>query len=173
MPNPHSGLSAPVMWAWFRVALLVVATSFSNLNIAAAQSQATAGDLMGDARDEQQGVLPGVVVKATHRATGLARSVTTGPDGQFAFRALPVGTYTLEAQLAGFEPHQVSDIVVSLGTATRVTLTLKIAGQQYDVNVVASRHLADPQQAGLGAVVDRSSLDQLPVNARNFLRTPC
>ena len=93
----------------------------------------------------------------------------TGPDGQFAFRALPVGTYTLEAQLAGFEPHQVSDIVVSLGTATRVTLTLRIAGQQYDVNVVASRHLADPQQAGLGAVVDRSSLDQLPVNARNFL----
>ena len=157
------------MWSWFRVALLVVATSFSNLNIAAAQSQATAGDLMGDARDEQQGVLPGVVVKATHRATGLTRSVTTGPDGQFAFRALPVGTYTLEAQLAGFEPHQVSGIIVSLGTATRVTLLLRIAGQQYDVNVVASRHLADPQQAGLGAVVDRSSLDHLPVNARNFL----
>ncbi len=169
MPNPHSVLRAPVMWARFRVALLVVATLFSNLNIAVAQSQATAGDLMGEARDEQQGVLPGVAVKATHRATGLVRSVITGPDGQFAFRALPVGTYTLEAQLAGFEPHQVSDIVVSLGTATRVTLTLRIAGQQYDVNVVASRNLADPQQAGLGAVVDRSSLDQLPVNARNFL----
>ena len=169
MPNPHSVLSAPMMWSWVRVALLVALTSSTNLNIAAAQSQATAGDLMGEARDEQQGVLPGVSVKATHQATGLARSVITGPDGQFAFRALPVGTYTLEAQLAGFEPHQVSDIVVSLGTATRVTLTLRIAGQQYDVNVVASRHLADPQQAGLGAVVDRSSLDQLPVNARNFL----
>ena len=93
MPKPHSVLSAQMMWSWCRVALLAVAISISNLNIAAAQSQATAGDLMGDARDEQQGVLPGVVVKATHQATGLARSVTTGPDGQFAFRALPVGSF--------------------------------------------------------------------------------
>ena len=70
MPKPHSVLSAQMMWSWFRVALLVALTSSSNLNIAAAQSQATAGDLMGEARDEQQGVLPGVAVKATHRGDG-------------------------------------------------------------------------------------------------------
>ena len=39
----------------------------------------------------------------------------------------------------------------------------------YDVAVVASRHLADPQQAGLESVIDRQSLDHLPINTRNFL----
>lgn len=86
--------------------ILVVAIVLGNVSIASAQSQSTGGDLVGEARDELQGVLNGVVVSATNEATGLARSQTTGPDGHFAFRALPVGDYLVEAQLAGFEPVQ-------------------------------------------------------------------
>ncbi len=124
---------------------------------------------MGEARDELQGVLNGVVVSATNEATGLARSQTTGPDGHFAFRALPVGDYLVEAQLAGFEPYRATGVAVSLGMSARLSLVMKIAGRAYDVAVVASRHLADPQQAGLESVIDRQALEHLPINTRNFL----
>ena len=124
---------------------------------------------VGEARDDLQGVLSGAVVKVTNQATGLARSQTTGQDGQFAFRALPVGDYVVEAQLAGFEPYTASGVAVSLGMSARVNLVMKIAGRAYDVAVVASRHLADPQQAGLESVIDRHALDHLPINTRNFL----
>jgi hypothetical protein len=134
-----------------------------------AQSQATGGDITGVARDETQGVLPGATIKAIHQSTGLTRSSTTGSDGQFAFRALPVGEYTLEVQLTGFETLRVPGILVPLGTAIWVPLTLRIAGQTYATDVIASRRLADPQQPGLGGVIDRRSLDNLPVGARNFL----
>lgn len=154
---------------WRLLAGLVAAALLGAASVGYAQSQATGGDLTGEARDELQGVLPGVVVTATHQATSSTRSLTTGPDGQFAFRALPIGEYTLEAQLAGFEPWRLSNIVVPLGTSVRVSVMLVVAGRHYDVDVVASRHLADPQQPALGGVVDRPALEQLPVNARNFL----
>jgi Carboxypeptidase regulatory-like domain len=169
MPREDSAARSPSPSVWLRVAVLAAATSLVGVNVVHSQSQATGGELTGEARDELRGVLTGVALKLTHQATGFTRTLTTDPAGEFAFRALPVGDYTLEAYLAGFEPYKVTDVSISLGTSARLNLTLKLAGRQYDVNVVASRNLSDPQQAGLGSVVDRPSLDRLPVNARNFL----
>jgi len=169
MPRGDFGLPSPSAPAWLRIAVLAATTWLAGVGPAHAQSQATGGDLIGDARDELQGVLTGVALKLTNQATGLTRTLTTDPAGEFAFRALPVGAYTLEAYLAGFEPQRVTDVSISLGTSVRLNLTLKLAGRQYDVNVVARGNLADPQQAGLGSIIDRPSLEHLPVYARNFL----
>jgi hypothetical protein len=59
--------------------------------------------------------------------------------------------------------------VLTLGSSVSITLTLKVSGIAFDVDVVAERSLSDPQQAGVGRVVERSELERLPVNVRNYL----
>jgi hypothetical protein len=169
VPTDRSGIPSGQIVLGCRLIVFCAAILLALASPGYTRGQGTGADLTGEALDETQAVLPGVAITATHQATGFTRSLTTGPDGQFAFRALPIGEYTLDAQLQGFEPWRLSNIVLSLGASVRLVVPLKLAGRRYDVNVVAGQHLADPQQPGIGSIVDRASLDRLPVNARNFL----
>jgi hypothetical protein len=131
--------------------------------------QATGADLLGTVTDSSDAVLPGATVVATNQQTGVLRAVHTGEDGRFAILALPVGTYRLEAQLSGFAPFVVPDVVLTLGSPVNVTLPLQLAGVAFDVDVHAERALDDPRQPGVGRVVERAELERLPVNVRNYL----
>ena len=136
---------------------------------AAAQSEATAADLVGTVRDASEAVVPGAAVTATNMETGLVRTVQSNADGRFAVRALPVGTYRLDASAAGFDTLVVPDIVLTLGSSVSVVLTLQVSAVAFDVHVVAEQALNDPQQPGVGRVIQRNELDRLPVNLRNYL----
>jgi hypothetical protein len=136
---------------------------------ALAQSRATGGDLTGVLRDETGGVLVAAAVTLRQPDTGLVRSAVTGPDGQFAFRSLPVGRYELSATLDGFEPLVLRDVALMLGATVHLAPTMKVAGSSYDVTVAAGRLQIDPQKAGLAHVIDRRQIDELPINTRNFI----
>jgi len=135
----------------------------------AGQTQATGADLVGIVTDTSEAVIPGATIVATNTQTGLARTVHSGADGRFAVRGLPVGTYRVEAQLPGFDPLRTSDIVLTLGSSVAITLTLQVSGIAIGVDVVAERSLSDPQQPGVGRVIDRRELERLPVNVRDYL----
>src|SRR5258708_16847497 len=68
-----------------------------------AVAQTTAGGgVKGFARDEQGGVVPGVVVSATSEsATGVHRTMTGG-NGEYHLTDLPPGEYKITAELTGF-----------------------------------------------------------------------
>jgi len=113
------------------LALLLVAS------VSAAQSRATTGDLTGVAVDQSKAVLPGVVITATNTDTNLIRSSTTGETGRFSLPALPPGSYTLRAELPGFAPRVLDQVVVTLGSAVDVELMLALGGTQEAVFVAA------------------------------------
>jgi len=66
-----------------------------------AQSTAT---LQGTVTDSQGAIVPGASVTATNEATGVQRAVITDSAGHYQMAALPVGSYRLDARLAGFQP---------------------------------------------------------------------
>jgi hypothetical protein len=68
-----------------------------------AWAQSTTGRISGTVSDTQGGVLPGVTVTVLQEGTGLTRSATTDADGAYVFVSLPVGTYTVSAELGGFQ----------------------------------------------------------------------
>jgi len=68
--------------------------------------------------------LPGTTVTVTGR--GLTRALITDNEGLFDASNLPEGTYTLIAELAGFQPQREMDVVVASGRATRVALVLSL-----------------------------------------------
>ncbi|MBS1605091.1 MAG: TonB-dependent receptor [Bacteroidetes bacterium] len=91
------------------------------------------------------GVLGGIITTAdgkpaggvTVTLKGLNRSTLTDDDGQFSFRRLEPGSYTVEITFAGYEPID-RTVYVESGRPVRLDLQLKIPERQLDQVVVTN-----------------------------------
>ena len=60
-----------------------------------------------------------------HEPSGTRYEATTRADGRFSLPGMRVGgPYTVTATLSGFQPQTVKDVIVNLGVATDLVLTL-------------------------------------------------
>ena len=75
-----------------------------------AQSQAANGNIEGIVRDTSGAVIPGVTVTVTNVETGTSRVVVTNNNGLYRALALPLGTYSLVAELQGFRKFEQSGL---------------------------------------------------------------
>ena len=93
--------------------------TFAMLAVLAApvRAQVAQAELRGAVVDESGGVLPGVTLTATHVDTGTARTTVTTSSGSYVMPALPIGVYTIRAELAGFST--ITKEGVRLGSANR------------------------------------------------------
>ena len=98
---------------------------------------ATTGTIGGVVRDAQQGVLPGAGVVAVHAPTGTRYEAFTQADGRFDLLNVQVGPYDLEVAMSGFGTQSLSGVVVTLGEATEVPVTLQLATLTEAVEVTA------------------------------------
>jgi hypothetical protein len=134
-----------------------------------AQSNVTTGELLGTVQDPQGGVLPGTSIEAKNPETGLTRRLVTGPDGRYDFQFMPVGTYDIRAELAGFRPEVRQGIAVNLGTSVRVDFTLQIGTLQEEVIVTAAAPLVETTRPDVTNSVSERQIEDLPLNGRDFL----
>ena len=135
----------------------------------AAQTRATTADLEGVVYDQSRSVLVGARVAATNTENGLAREVVTGGDGRFTLPALAPGSYTVRVEARGFEPLVRESIVLTLGVAVDLELTMALAGTTQQVTVVAGAPIVDMQKTAVATVVSRQQIEGLPINGRSFL----
>lgn len=134
-----------------------------------AQSGATTAAIAGLVVDETRAVLPGVSVVATNIETGLVRSTVTEADGRYTIAALPVGVYTVRAELAGFTPQQREQVALTLGVTQDVPFTLKVAGAAEQVTVMGETPVVDLGKTVVASVVSQQQIESLPINGRNFI----
>jgi hypothetical protein len=100
-------------------------------------AQGGRAEINGTITDQGKAVLPGVNVTATNEANGLERTVVSGPDGRYIFPTLNPGTYTVKAELSGFQALTRSGLIAGVGQELTVNLTLQIAGVQETLTVTA------------------------------------
>ena len=133
------------------------------------QMRATTGDLTGVVYDPSKAILRGVTVIVTNSDTGLARTQTTDGHGHFAFPALPPGTYRLRAELTLFAPQVRDGLVLEVGSAVDLELTMSLAGAAEQLTVTAQSPIVDTQRSAVATVVSQQQIESLPINGRNFI----
>ena len=133
------------------------------------QMRATTGDLTGVVYDPSKAILRGVTVIVTNSDTGLARTQTTDGHGHFAFPALPPGTYRLRAELTLFAPQVRDGLVLEVGSAVDLELTMSLAGAAEQLTVTAPSPIVDTQRSAVATVVSQQQIESLPINGRNFI----
>jgi hypothetical protein len=135
---------------------------------AIAQGGAT-GAITGVVQDSSGALIANAEVRITNQGTKiLERTVKTGVDGSFTATLLPVGTYTVSVQSAGFARSDFSDIVVRVTETTRMTAKLTPQAVQEHIEVQAQVQAIDTTDATTGQALDSGTIRALPLATQNF-----
>jgi carboxypeptidase family protein/TonB-dependent receptor-like protein len=134
-----------------------------------AQSQATTGTIEGIVTDTTGGVVPGVAIVLTNSATGFRRELVTDGSGRYRALALPLGTYVVDATLAGFAQARRADVPLAVGQALRIDFVLSPAAVSQEVVVSAGTPVLETTRTEQSTLIDEKSIANLPINGRNFL----
>src|ERR1700751_4587605 len=117
------------------VVLAVVALA---LAVSAFGQGGATGAITGTVQDASGAVLANADVRITNQETNvLERSVQSGPDGTFTAPLLPVGTYSVSIQAAGFSQGKFDNIAVRVTETTRMIAKLSPEAVQQKVEVQA------------------------------------
>ena len=152
-----------------RIRFLACALAVLALSSSTAFAQLAQGELRGTIADESGGVLPGVSITATHIETGISRTTTTAVNGTYLMPAMPLGTYRVTAELAGFGKTVREGFRLGVGEAVTINFTMKVASLQESVTVSGAAPIIDTKKSELTGHVNPEQVQSLPLNGRNWL----
>jgi outer membrane receptor protein involved in Fe transport len=144
---------------------LLIAIAFAPI----AFGQSTTGSISGTVSDTSGAAIPNVAVSARNVDTGAVRNTTSGTGGIFTIPIVPVGTYEVGAELAGFSAARVANVVVAIGSDANVKLVLEPAGVRAAVTVSGEAPLIETSRSSVSSVVNERMIESLPTNGRNFI----
>ena len=151
------GLCAALLWA------ALIAQSVG--------AQTVVGRISGTVKDTSGAVVPGTNVTVTNAANNLTRTVKADDDGFYTVTNLPVGTYSVSAEQAGFKQIVLRDI--SLTADARLTIDPVLeAGQVTEMVEVSSAvgETVNTTSGEVARVVDSQQVQNLALNGRNYIQ---
>ena|GEM_PF-570065 len=144
--------------AWFVLAGVLQLT---------AQNTVLTGAVGGRVTDKTGAVVPGASMTVRNLGTGLQQSADTNHAGLYQFLALMPGTYSVTATAKGF--HDVEALVrVLVGNVTLQDLRLEVGSGGETVRVSGTTPLLRPTESSASTVLDRSFIEELPLNGRRY-----
>ena len=146
----------------------VIVTLVMGLAALPAYAQMTSGTITGRITDEQGAPAPGVSMQARNRDTGFVREDVSDAEGVYHLGALPVGSYDLSAQLAGFSSFESPAVPVNISRNTTFDIVMRVAKLTETVTVSASPTMLSTRSSSIGEIVDLRRIEALPLNGRQF-----
>ncbi|MHB8502264.1 MAG: TonB-dependent receptor [Candidatus Acidiferrales bacterium] len=152
-----------------RVSLAMIAglalLTFSALPLCA---QVDTGAILGTVADTSGATIHGATVTLTNEGTNASLTTTTESDGSYKFTPVRIGSYKLTASYQGFQTTTQIDVRVDVGAQVVVNFALKPGKVTETIEVTAAAPVLQSQDASVGQVVDERSVNDLPLNGRNF-----
>jgi hypothetical protein len=143
---------------------------FAGLILAAlalfAQADANKGQIVGTVFDQKQAVIAGAKVHIQNTGTGAARDLTSGSEGQFRAVLLDPGQYDVMVEAPGFAPAELKGVVVNVGSAVDLPVTLAVGTTTVIVDV--SDTLTGVDLPAPTTIINTQSIENLPINGRRF-----
>ncbi len=133
-------------------------------------AQTATGQITGAVNDANGAALAKVKVTVNNQATNQNRETTTNESGAYVFPLLPVGVYSVTAELQGFRSAKRSDIQLNVDKIARIDFDLSVGDVTAVVEIQSSAITLDTETASLGQIVTQRQVTQLPLNGRNFLQ---
>ncbi len=91
------------------------------------------------------------------------------PTGEYLFLEVPVGSYEIDVNQAGFKKFVRKDIVVDLNAVVGVDIALTVGGSTETVEVLESRRSIDTTTTQLGAVVNIAFSDGIATEFPRYI----
>lgn len=143
-------------------------TALACATVASAQTSSTAGGVRGMVKNKAGQTVSGASLSLRNRETGLVRTATTNPQGEYQIGLLPVGSYDLTVTANGMRTLKDTGVQVSLGQNTIANFSLDVAESSATVEIVASSQTLDTTQVNSVTAVDSKLVESIPLNGRDF-----
>src|SRR5262245_61173791 len=134
-----------------------------------AYSQTSFGRISGTVTDSSGGAVPNATVTITDPSTSLSRTATTDGSGFYTVTNLPVGTYSVQVEMANFKKAVLPGNVVSSDSRLTVDVVLQV-GEFSEVVVVTqtSGETVNTTSGEVAKVIDSQQVSNLALNGRNY-----
>jgi hypothetical protein len=126
------------------------------------------GTVSGVVVDSQGAVIADAAVQLTNPATGQALKAKSSKDGEFSFPELTVGAYQLTVSIGGFQTKKIDNINVEVSKVQNIKVELSVGAESTFIDVTANAIQTDTTSSALVAVIDSKSVQEMPMNGRNF-----
>ncbi|MCU1336082.1 MAG: TonB-dependent receptor plug [Bryobacterales bacterium] len=129
---------------------------------------ANTGAIAGTVSDPSGALVPRAAVVINSQGTGEERDLATDAEGRFSVQLLIPGNYDLTVRAAGFDPFILNGVQVQITEVSRLKIQLALTGAKEQIAVSAAASLLQTENATLGRVIDRATIEELPLVNRNF-----
>jgi len=153
---------------WIRCSRLGAMTLAALLLVGTVHAYAQAvgsASIRGRVTDESGAGVPGVTVTVSSPALQLReRTTVSAPEGEYQIRSLPLGTYAVRVELAGFNTVLREGIQLSAGFEARVDIIMKLSTVQETITVSGQSPVIDVGTTTVSSNLSREVLDAIPTS---------
>src|ERR1044071_4241718 len=133
-------------------------------------AQSGTSSIRGTVADAQGRAVAGATVTLTNVERNFTRTQTSNDAGEYAFAAIPPGTYRIEAEASGFKKASVTEVRALVETPTEINVQLEVGNVSEVVTIIAgSEAPLNTSDATIGNTFESRRIEQLPLNARNVV----
>ena len=133
-------------------------------------AQTITGRIDGRVTDTSGGVLPGATVTVLNENTGLTVTLVADENGGYTATNLPVGTYSVTAELQGFRRQQKTGFSLTADGRLTADFALGVGELTESVEVTAiSGETVNRTSGEVSRTIDQQQIKDLAFNGRNYL----
>ncbi len=156
---------------WKLLSGVAAASIMAAAIVAPAEAQVTTSSVRGQVTNETGAAVQGATVTISNPLTGLTRSTTSGANGSYSIRGLPVTNgYIVSVTNDAFQGQTVENIGLFLSDATNLDFALTADATRTLDTVVVTANISDVMQTAVGpsATFGLDTLETVPVINRNI-----
>lgn len=152
-----------------RISFVAAFALLSSFTIFPVLAQETSASITGKITDPSGAPIGNATVKATDEQRGTIWPTTTNADGIFVFPRIPVGTYEVRVEAAGFKTSVRPHIGLELNARDRIDLQMEIGALTENVTVAADSAILQTDTTQVGEVLNPTTIINTPLISRNYI----
>ncbi len=133
-------------------------------------AQKSTSQIRGTVTDPTGAAVSGAKVTLQNEATGVSRTISTNAQGNYVFPDIPVGSYQVEVEFAGFKLAQQTKIQTSVADVRVADVKLETGVITDTVTVEANPNAVKLVGAEIAGMISGEQVRELPLNGRNFMQ---
>lgn len=133
-----------------------------------AEAQTNYATLRGSVYDPQHRAIPGANIEIVATATGAKRTIAANNAGFYEAAGLLPGEYQLQVSHTGFA-ESMQLVQLEVGQEASIDVQLQVGMGTETITATTAAELLKTTDASVGEVVDRRSVQQLPLNGRMLI----
>ena len=137
-------------------------------NVALAQGGASTALLSGTVSDPSGGSVANASISLRNTDTNTTYTATSSDRGAYTVANLVPGNYELKVSFAGFASYTQTGIVLTVGQAATINVSLQVESQGARVVVTTEAPMIEPTKTEISSVVETQQIQSLPISGRLF-----